>query len=90
MDPSEAKVVRDAYDYWINDCIGVETDFRLPFLLIESIDKMTAQPQEDIIKALMSENVEQAWNDIISEHRKNGYDQIVEEINTAAKGAGIN
>ena len=42
------------------------------------------------MKALMSDNPEKAWDDIIQEHLKNGYEQIIKEINDAAKQAGIN
>lgn len=89
IEPSTLKVVKDYYDYSINKCISFKTNYALSFLDIPSKDKMTSAIHDDIMKTIMSNDVEKVWNDIISNYMKNGYEKAIQEINEAAVKAGI-
>ena len=65
------------------------TDYRLDLLNYPDKDKLVADFNEDMVKTVLSKDVEETWKGIVANHQKNGYDKIVEEVNSAAAVAGI-
>lgn len=89
IEPSRLKVINDYYKFNMEKCIAVPTNYTLPFIDIPSKDKMNADYVGDIMKSIMSDDVEKTWNEIIAEHMKNGYEKAIQEMNDAAAKAGI-
>jgi putative aldouronate transport system substrate-binding protein len=61
----------------------------IPLLDVPDKDKATYNLSDVIIKCVLSSDAEKTWNDLMANYKANGYDKIIEEVNTAATAAGI-
>jgi hypothetical protein len=92
-DPDQRSVEQASMQYYLapdKTGLGQLTDYRFSFFDIPDKDKETMQPHDEIMKAIMSNDVETTWNQIIQSHLANGYDKVIQEYNDAAKAAGMN
>lgn len=87
--PELQKMSGDMNDWLQQNAIAVPTDLRISLLDVPSKDKATEKIGDDIIKCVLSNDVEKTWNEIVSGYRANGYDRLIEEINDACAKAGI-
>jgi putative aldouronate transport system substrate-binding protein len=62
----------------------INTDLRISFMDYPSKAKATEVFYTDMIKAVMSDDAEKTYRDIISNCKKNGYDQVIKDFNAKA------
>lgn len=89
LEPGTRKMVQDYLDINLKNGKALKLNYALDYLEIPSRDKMTAVYGDDIMKAIMSDDVEKTWNTIVADHMKNGYEQVIKDMNDAAVKAGI-
>lgn len=92
-DPDQKALEQEIMDYYqAADKVGISknTDYRFKFFDIPSKNKDTMLVADEAMKAVMSDDAEKTWNEIIQSYLANGYDRIIQEYNDAAKTAGIN
>ena len=87
--PELQKMSSDLNGWFQANAKPVPTDLRISLLDIPDRDKDTEKIKDDIIKCILSNNVEATWNEIVKGYRANGYDKIIEETNAECAKAGI-
>jgi len=83
------KMGNEELDWRIKNCKPINTDLRAGFIDYASKDKHVEQFADDMVKAILSDDVEKTWNQIIKEHRANGYDEVIKDFNAKAAELGI-
>ena len=67
----------------------VETNFQLTYMTYENQDKTISDPSDEMIKVVMSDDAEGAYESMIATLKANGYDDAVQSFNDAAEAMGI-
>jgi putative aldouronate transport system substrate-binding protein len=89
VNPELQKLSSDLNDWLQANAKPVPTDLKIGLLDVPSKDKATERLGDDIIKCVLSNDVEKTWNEIVSNYRANGYDKLIEEINAKCAELGI-
>ena len=82
------KVLNEEADWYRENTVPCDTDFGLTFLEYENKDRTLSDPTDELIKVVMSDNAEQAYEDMVTSLRANGYDAAIASFNEAAKAIG--
>ena len=89
VDPAVRKFQLD-YAAWLRENTEpVETNFQLTYMIYENKDKTVADPTDDMLKVVMSDDFETAYAAMIADMKALGYDIAIASFNEAAKAAGI-
>ncbi|MDD6174803.1 MAG: hypothetical protein PUC59_03480 [Firmicutes bacterium] len=93
VDPSAnqtAQAMEREYVDWLRaNTETVETNFALTYMTYDNRDKTISDPSDEMIKVVMSDDAEQAYDTMIATLKANGYDDAIASFNAAAKEAGI-
>lgn len=93
VNPAVDPAIREFQNNYVNELrentIGVETNFQLTFMQYDNKDKTVADPTDDMLKVVMSDDVEAAYAAMVADMDALGYDKAIESFNEAAKAAGI-
>ena len=65
------------------------TDLMISCLDVPGKEKATANFPNDLVKLILSDDVDKTWKDMIAAYRKNGYDTYIGEINAKCAELGI-
>ena len=87
--PALQKMSSDLNDWLQANAKPVPTDLRIPLLDVPDKDKAVENIGDDIIKCVLSKDVEKTWNEIVKGYRANGYDKLIDEINAETAKLGI-
>ena len=80
---------RDYADWLRANTDIVETNFQLTYMTYENQDKTISDPSDEMIKVVMSDDAEGAYESMIATLKANGYDDAIQSFNDAAKAMGI-
>ena len=80
---------RDYADWLRSNTDIVETNFQLTYMTYENQDKTISDPSDEMIKVVMSDDAEGAYESMIATLKANGYDDAIQSFNDAAKAMGI-
>jgi putative aldouronate transport system substrate-binding protein len=87
--PALQKMSSDLNDWLQANAKPVPTDLRINLLDVPDKDKAVENIGDDIIKCVLSKDVEKTWNEIVKGYRANGYDKLIDEINAECAKIGI-
>ena len=87
--PALQKMSSDLNEWLQANAKPVPTDLRIDLLDVPGKDKATWKLGDDIIKCVLSKDVEKTWNDLVSNYMSNGYDKYIDAINAKCAELGI-
>jgi len=83
------KTANDMLEWELKNCKPTPTNLTLNFITYDSKSKATFILQDELIKAILSKDATAEWNQMIANYRKNGYDQVIKDVNAKATELGI-
>ena len=93
VDPSAnqaaLKMEQEYIDWLRANTETVETNFALTYMTYDNRDKTISDPSDEMIKVVMNDNAQQAYDSMVATLKGNGYDDAIASFNAAAKQAGI-
>lgn len=87
--PALQKISADLNTWLQANAKPVPTDLRLNLLEIADKDKATLNLGDDLIKCILSNDVEKTWRELVAAYMANGYDKVIAQTNEQAAKAGI-
>jgi putative aldouronate transport system substrate-binding protein len=87
--PALQKMSADLNTWLQANAKPVATDLRLNILEIADKDKATINFNDDVVKCILSNDVEKTWKELVANYMANGYDKVIAETNAEAAKAGI-
>jgi putative aldouronate transport system substrate-binding protein len=87
--PKLQKMSSDMNDWLMANAKPLPTDLRIGYLDVPSKAKANAQFPNDLVKMILSKDVEKTFNEIKDAHMANAYTTYIEEINAKCAELGI-
>lgn len=76
-------------DWWMSNSEPMATDLRMGFLAYDSKTKNNEVFKDDLVKLVLSSDLNAAYTQMIADYKAGGYDTVISEANAAAAAAGI-
>ncbi|MEA4889370.1 MAG: hypothetical protein VB070_07895 [Clostridiaceae bacterium] len=81
--PKFNTMTKELYDWYLKNAIPAKTDARTAFVTLASRSKETFNAKDFIIKCVVSDDTEAAYQEQVANFKANGYDDLIKEMNTA-------
>ncbi len=86
--PEALKSINEAFNFYKNNTVPVESNFRAMYIDYEGKDKTIADPTDNMLKVIMSKDAAKEYENMYNELSK-AYEKAIPGFNKACKDLGI-